>query len=602
MEVQSPCLASRMNRMKNTFYHSIIYLLSVFFLMVAGVSCVDPIAPLNPEDPDDLPMTLQLSIPISDLVTKSDPTPADDDDEKQLHDLQVWAFIHAEEGEGGRDMPVAYVPQQEGSINGKITLSFDKSVIGLLGDPAVFVDIYVLGNASSIGFSVGAKATRAEVRDFLLQGSAATGFGTACVSEVPNTENCKGLPMSCHLDNLDITFLRYGFTSSQLKAIEDGTVYSYLRDFNAALGNITGLTDLQKEYLREFFKVAENQYVWDYAKFSPVMTLTRAVSKIRFFFVKGTDVPAEESIDITSIDFVSRNVGVIPEKTYLFPRQGIVKSGTEYDNIVWTGANNVFLRSGEIRKVENPETQVKRTTETVAEYEARMKQIATTKVIYLRESDKSVKGRIRYTRTKGDVTRTLSLTFDFVGLADAFPRNSAWSVYVYFTENSVNAQFQLVVSDWDYNKATVGFEAGSIAAAQPNGRFSLDEDTFDNMVFSASPNDHFLVYPREESGSLAPVKGFVQLKTPQNGKLYVVPHYVSTDAEGAFSISPTEESPVLIDGPITITITPAYDNEHNLKGKSGDAVYLSFWVVTADGRLANADSELINDVYWFVLP
>ena len=585
-----------MNRMKNTFYHSIIYLLSVFFLMAAGVSCVEPIVPLNPENPDDLPMTtLQLSIPISDLVTKSVPTPADDD-EKQLHDLQVWAFIHAEEGEGNSDKPVAYAQQLEGNINGKITLSFDKSFIGLLGDPAVFVDIYALGNASSIGFSAGANATRAEVRDFLLQGSAATGFGTACVSEVPNTENCKGLPMSCHLDNLDITFLRYGFTSSQLKTIADGTAYSYLSAFNEALGNIDGLTDLQKEYLRDFFKVAENEYVWDYAKFSPSMTLTRAVSKIRFFFVKGTDVPNDESIDITSIDFVSRNVGVIPQKTYLFPRDGVVKSGTEYDNIVWTGANNVFLRSEDIKIVENPETKVKGTTETVAEYEARMKQIATTKVIYLRESDKTVKGRIRYTRTKGDVTRTLSLTFDFVGLADAFPRNSAWSVYVYFTENTVNATLKLVVSDWDYNKTTVGFQAGSISAAQPNGRFSLDDNTYDNI--EDPETGYYLVKLKE---SLEPVKGFVQLKTPKEGKLYVVPHFVSTD--GVFTISPTQDAPASIDdGVITVTIAPAYDANNNLKGNSGDAVYLSFRVVTKDGRIVDADSELINDVYWFVLP
>lgn len=576
--------------MRSLFYHGRIFVLTVFFLLAAGVSCVEPMVPLNPENPDNLPMTLQLSIPISDLVTKSDPTPADAD-EKQLHDLQVWAFIHAEEGEGNNDKPVAYVQQQEGSIDGKISLSFDKSVIGLLGDPAVVVDIYVLGNASSIGFSAGASATRAEVRDFLLQGSAATGFGAACVSEVPDT----GLPMSCHLENLDITFLRYGFTSSQLNTIQNGTEYTNLSDFNTALGNITGLTDLQKEYLREFFKVAENKYVWNHAKFSPSMTLTRAVSKIRFFFVKGTDVPAEEAIDITSIDFVSRNVGVIPAETYLFPRENQVKHGSEYESFIWTGDNNVFLQSNEIKVVENPEMRVKGTTETVADYEARMKQIATTKVIYLRESDKTVKGRIRYTRTKGDVTRTLSLTFDFVGLAEAFPRNSAWSVYVYFTEKTVNAQLTLVVSDWDYNKVPVEYEQASISAAQPNGRFSLDEYTYASIE---DKSDYFLVTLKDS----APVKGYVQLKTPKEGKLYVVPHYVKISGEGtvstdAFSISPTQENPALIDaGVITVTIDRASG------GKSGDGVYLSFRVVTKDGRIADADSELINDVYWFVLP
>lgn len=571
-------------------FHKFIPLLATLLLMFAGGGCVDPMTPEERVQKGGVQLTLQIFGP-SGALTKATPVNASDDENK-LYDLRVWAFIH---GDGAGDGAVAYAHKENaiGITDGSVTLSFTNSANGLLdrNDP-VSIDIYVLGNAASVGFTGDETAARSTVRDAVISGDEATGFGKACVETV----GTNGLPMSCYLEDFDITFLRYGYTPDQLKGktsegfVNDGDTFTD-DTFTDKLSAVIGLSDLQKSYLRTLFRndgndSATHPYKWNYNRFAPSLMLTRAVGKIRFVFAKDNTV--NENVVITHVDFIGREKGVVPTQSYLFPLQDEIEGvsnrrvkpeGTEYEVISWPGDNAAVL-VGSVHGIANLPEEYESSLETSE---------ADKKTIYLRESDIPLRGRILYKRGETE----LQSTFDLVTLAEYFPRNATFTVYAYFVGGTLSIQLSVEVDPWDKNNHRVTFEEGSIYAER---KFIIDQSTAQAVVpIRVDPNDpnskiaRYDVYLKPNS----PVKGSLKILTPKEGTLIIIK---KEDPIGSFVVTPqmAEINVEKDGGHIEISI------DRSASGGQGASMTLSFGVEWP-GREANADSELIDDKYRFVL-
>ncbi len=553
-------------------HHGLYFLLSAFLGLAVAVACVEPFASDDRDEAVAGTLTLQVSVPGGNAMTKATASEA----EKALHSLQVWAYVH---GGAAEDAPVAYASQTSA---GTVSLSFSKATVGLLDDDPVAIDLYVLGNAASAGKQdLGQNSTRDEVRESVISGNAVTGFGKACVETVSND----GLPMAGLLENFDITFLRYGYKNGQLTAKENDSKYDE-EAFNTALGEISSLSDLQKNYLKTLFRngdedAANYPYKWDYAKFSPTVSITRAVSKIRFVFAKGAEV--SENVEISRIEFIGgtttggESIGLIPEQSYLFPLSEVKPLEVGYESIFWPEGEGKLVEA--VPRV-NPLPQT---------YDASLDENAAVKTIYLRESDLPLKGRIRYKRGN----TPLMASFDLVALVETFPRNSTFTVYAYYTGGEMNIQLSVEVDPWDKNNHRVTFEEGSIYAER---KFIIDQSTAQAVVpIRVDPNDpnseiaRYDVYLKPNS----PVKGSLTILTPKLGTLIIIK---KEDPIGSFVVTP-QMAEINVDrdgGHIEISI------DRSASGGQGASMTLSFGVEWP-GREANADSELIDDKYRFVL-
>ena len=169
--------------------------------------------------------------------------------------------------------------------------------------------------------------------------------------------------------------------------------------------------------------------------------LTRAVSKLRFVFAKTTGEPA---VNIKSIKIKEQ---MIPEVEYLF------KAPT---SMTYNTAAAELLPSpspiSDIAQTADP-TQFIYTNQTAQAYENLINEAANKQPnpevtvygpIYLRESDKQLKGTITYTIDGGD-EQTVNFAMQQAG---DFSRNHTWIVYAYYAGNG-NLQVQsLYVKEW----------------------------------------------------------------------------------------------------------------------------------------------------------
>jgi hypothetical protein len=170
--------------------------------------------------------------------------------------------------------------------------------------------------------------------------------------------------------------------------------------------------------------------------------LTRAVSKLRFVFAKTT---GEAKVSVTSIKI---NDEMIPEVEYLFdkPESVTISYNTEAKELLSTTISD-------IAQTADP-TQFIYTNQTAQAYENLINGAASKATpevtvegpIYLRESDKQLRGTITYTIGEGTPEPQ---TVDFaMQQAGDFSRNHTWIVYAYYA-GSGNLQVQsLYVKDW----------------------------------------------------------------------------------------------------------------------------------------------------------
>lgn len=168
--------------------------------------------------------------------------------------------------------------------------------------------------------------------------------------------------------------------------------------------------------------------------------LTRAVSKLRFVFAKTTGEP---KVSITSIKM---NDDMIPEVEYFFKTPESMNYNTEAKELLSTTISDIAETSAPTQYLYlGQEAQAYEDLINGAASKA-TPEVTVEGPIYLRESDKQLRGTITYTIGEGTPEPQ---TVDFaMQQAGDFSRNHTWIVYAYYA-GSGNLQVQsLYVKDW----------------------------------------------------------------------------------------------------------------------------------------------------------
>lgn len=306
--------------------------------------------------------------------------------ETRINDLKIWVFLNeSTDASLPAGQLLGYLePKQLNMINGKVqkfSVLLDKEIALKIKK----VDVYVLANSRAIQMQeIGKTTTSAELDALTLSGNQ---FGIAVNGTPTNTSvtDYEGLPY---------TAMGKGLTLS---------------------GSATNLS-------------VENE----------TLKLVRAVSKVQFVFSQimvGTEKPVTFSITGLELDG-----GQIPEQEYLFN-----DSAKEYkigDSYVPRTLNFPELPSkNDIVGNTNPKSYVyDSSAEKPQDYQDRIYEALVNGRLtgyapcYLRESDKTLKGKISYTLGNSTVkTREFSMS-----TGEQFTRNSSWVLYFYINNNSLN--------------------------------------------------------------------------------------------------------------------------------------------------------------------
>ena len=166
-----------------------------------------------------------------------------------------------------------------------------------------------------------------------------------------------------------------------------------------------------------------------------------------------------------------------------------------------------------------------------------------------------------------------------------FARNHTWTVFGYFLSGR-NLQLALNVLPWDYNSFYVDF---SEEAVNVSSKFVVDEKSAE---LTQTSKEHFDV--RLLPGVAA--RGHLYITTPVGGKLMIRP----VGDASAFQVVPDVAyiDPTVESGRIDILVRRNPDVDDDL---TGSYITLSFSVETADGRIIDANTEVVDIIYRFVI-
>ena len=621
---------------------SLTLLLVTILVMAAAASCVTPFSEIVPASGGESRMTMQIVVPSTDLFTKGSPISASEA-ENQLYDVRVWAFAHDNNAPDG-DMAVGYGSAilSDGATSSEVTISFPNGVNGKLDDAAsVSVDVYVVANGPSAGFDrSGIQVSRHDLRVAVMDDSKGAGFGTACVSQVPE----KGLPMSVYRSDVDVTFLKFGLTADQVAYIKA----------HPSMPESNPVDHLGKEMFTasQWQGLASNG---NWSKVHPSITLKRAVAKIRFVFAKNQDMTAET--EITNISLVGTTTGtalgnMLPASTNLFPRENGKFSlpGTpSYDPVSWGSDGNALVTDVQFEdaRIDNPirlRKDSRITTEShkapasmdIAEYERFLSDEieannALERVLYLRESNATnIKARITY-KIGGETKPPVDIDIPDVTDKDApaFQRNRWWTVYAYFSDLQQQlVVLQMTVLDWEGKNIETVTSSETVNVDQ-DGKFFVDPsflgyfhmDTVYVVSKGRLKSSRFEVHVPKTTETPDYARGRVVIYGPSGGYLQVQKHGETADPssdESAFNVT-LESTDKTGTVPVTYNngiINPDYDGGRIFIKVSrtsdsdalvGRKISLSFLIRLSDGRIidphtdASNNSEIIDETFYFVI-
>jgi len=496
------------------------------------------------------------------------------DDEKVISSLQLWVFIHGGTDDGQLVGYKAFTGAQltdTGIPHSTITrfgMPLSPGMFNTLSADGARVDVYVVANAeSATDISLGEGTERKDLDGIVLSGST---FGVdPLIMTVPG----KGLPMS-----------------GMLKA-----------------ASVTG----------------------DYPVLTiSTVTLTRAVSKIRFVFCQqgkpssGSEsiVPSNSSCVIKSITFGGTSEGhdcQIAKSEKLFTDQKYAGTDNLFDIEDYTPLSTVIPESGngplmsnaDITVCERPEELLFQSdghkSESAREYEARLTAAVAESSqygpIYIRETDKLISGTVLYDIGEGDVEATFSMPS-----GNLLTRNHSWLLYAYFSETTRTLQFQIVVCPWDKETYNYGFETQTVNVIR---RFTIQEDPT-KFYKHQNENGYFDIYFWHTLNNEPNViKGDILIDSPIGQKIHVVPVYGAPEGrdplEGIFSITPMV-AVIYKDGTASEHCKVEYEircnpGTHSSAELEGNYMDLHFCVEIGDNeKWIDLDSESI-DYYRIIL-
>lgn len=545
----------------------------VALLLLSAVSCERE--PLY--QPEELQLMVSLYIPgavMTRAETGVDPIPQ----EMKITSLQIWAFL----SESGELISYKYFSpglENTGMPNSSITrfglpLSYQMFELLSSSDQSSRpkVDVYAVANAASaVSVALGETTPRSTLDQLEVT---EIGGNWPLTKSVP----AAGLPMSGVIKNADVT-----------------GGYPVL--------NISSLK------------------------------LTRAVSKIRFVFCQQ-GIPATESspaviandgCEIVKITFDGTSEGRdcrISTTERLFTTESIDLGNKGYVNLSSTIESSeegkALIPNISLSLVEDPETLFIQELETTQQYESRLDAAIAPESqvgpIYLRETDKTISGKIYYRVAKnGDL---LATRFSMKA-GEVFSRNHTWIVYACFVEETMKLELKVVVLPWEWMSYSLDYTTSSVNVIK---RFSVLEsspatfkkiETDEGNGFYDVKFWHTIKVDGVDQENY--VDGEIIIATPVGATLHMLPVPGRTNDR-------TPLTDAIIVSPTSAVIYPndtdAYGHIENCKipiqikcntskgytdeQLEGNYIDLHFVVETTDGRFIDLGSESI-DYYRFIL-
>lgn len=621
--------------------HILFILLAMLLAAFAGAGCVEP---LRPEDKPGnvrgvrLPLRIQLPAGVK-PVTKAgtDGPVAGVGAESMLYSLQVWAFSHplkpeqqmsdAEKELFLNENAIAYLNVPNVNVLGSLDANTTVEVSLLIpeyvlsrSDEELKLDFYVLGNGASVGMGDAGVQKRSALRDTVFKGNYFGTNVTNLIEAVPSG----GLPMACFFDNRG-----NGFDIAFLKTDPNPTA----------------------ERMEELGRV------W------PSMELSRSVARMRFLFAQATGMTGTSIDSVRLYNFDSAgDAGLIPDESFVFPREDAASEislpeGIRYESFTWGSYYSGLV--GIIGQMDDPlvltsNSEVMRGM-SAQFFDTYVQNLLdqpgssnkpTSKVLYLRESDRPIKGRIYFNgkrTTDGELvepSKSVDFTMEGLGFPDRtnFYRNHSWTVYAYMIGQHMDVDVRLDdwVVPWTRNEEIITGQ--QTVNVDQDGKFITDADGmvadtlrdyagYILVKSSGKPQKKWFNVPVPAGDGGA--TGRVVIYAPENGKLIVTPVAVDTAefwpklsaAEKAVYLAETAE-PSYVTNWFDISLTtdeinPSMpDPESGIPGLIGitvkrkdpapgtqpgrKAIKLSF-AVEVGGRLISADSELVDDEYHFII-
>lgn len=471
----------------NRILHTLVPLLAAFLLMAVVTACVEPLVPDVPEIPAGTrTLNVRIALPADgSLVTKAttdDGKIVGPEAERWAHRIQIWAFEHVNAGAAEGDNQKARVyhsssPNAPGNTDFGVSIALPDDIMDTVGpDSPLALDFYVLVNGTTVGMTdADSSLTRGALKAKMFSNTVGAGFGSgnALVTAVP----VGGLPMSGFFNGadgggLDIAYLHYGFTESQLHEIDEEAEKETPRTFSES--NLKGapfnITAAQWIYINTVRQITTWAALRD--ALCPVLDVDRAVSKVRFVFSKAAIM--SETTEITRITLIDKTTSgetpMLPASTYLFPREAgtwALPTGVGYEALTLTGdtSDAPYLSNADIQTIDDTPLRLRKDSEieatfgtgpkapkdmTLSEYATFLDTEieaghATQRLLYLRESDKTgIIARIEYKIGTG--ASAVSGTAD-IPLDTDFHRNRWWTIYTYFM--SYGLEFQVTVNPWN---------------------------------------------------------------------------------------------------------------------------------------------------------
>lgn len=391
-----------------------------------------------PED-EDCYLDIYVYAPDRPIVTRGDvgDIKARPDAESTVHTLQIWVFKNSDASlvgylnAGGNDEAYNDVDGAKISdtsiLNEKGQQVYRMKVDKAFANAPEAVDVYVVANAASCGLSFNSETARATLNGAMI-GSAYFGTSTL-VSSVPSG----GLPMSAVLKNQPISgkfpTLRIG-TESQIATLQLTRAVSKLR---FVLCRIDDASSTKKLISIDEIKLDDGQI--PIATYLMPGTYNYPVSPVSSFVSDGTDfikyVPtAEIEKLVPEADNEHPKLVPIPKVTNPLVYAYETQKAQDYENLIdaAVGGNLTWLQQyGEDNKV----SELKALTEND------MPQLKELGLTYLRESNKQLKGTIKYTYRQGDdVQPQATATFSMAAAGD-FLRNHSWIIYIYYMDSTI---------------------------------------------------------------------------------------------------------------------------------------------------------------------
>lgn len=345
----------------------------------------------------------------------NDETQANPTAESDIHSIKVWVFKSGTKGEA---KPIAYKEDNTptavggGTANGNYTLNL-RFLRKINGEELKNIDLYILANSESTNMADKLKGkdlrsiTRADLQGVTFDNPfGITSEGKAETTEVPSG---KGLPISRAITNIEIA-----------KHVADTEIEAKDKGIS--------------------------------------IPLVRAVSKLHFYFARTADADAlTENVKVTRIEI---DGNTIPTESYVFPDEedyatadaNKAATSNKYGtpSYVPTPLKLDGVENAKIKAVADPLTYKRdEKTETAQTYMDRMnKEIGGHNLSYLRETNKSITGKIYYQLAEGGIEKSQEFTIPSSGNAI---RNRELVVYGYFLQGGA------LCLDWQvmpWNKVT----------------------------------------------------------------------------------------------------------------------------------------------------